>query len=54
MKYMSQGAGSIYEVITHNPEGLERASWRREREESRWERGKLVKRRDLETETEGE
>ena len=30
MKYMSHGAGSIYEVITHNPEGLERASWRRD------------------------
>lgn len=24
MKYMSQGASSIYEVITHNPRGLER------------------------------
>ena len=24
MKYMSEDAGSIYEVKTHNPEGLER------------------------------
>ena len=30
MKHMSQGASSIYEVITHNPEGPERTSWRRD------------------------
>ena len=27
---MSEDTGSIYEVKTHNPEGLERTSWRRD------------------------